>query len=210
VTKKRNAALATVSLLAGLAIMAAGVVPAVQESRRAAAERDPGHVVAPTSAERSAGCTGVRTEAVAGASAHRFGRISYGAAPPTSGQHNPDPLPDTRRFFARAEAPAPERAVHNLEHGYVVVWFDERLPATGVRRLKDAVTKVPRALAVAWTRGDLAGGPLALSSWGRVEFCRSVDVEVIRAFVRRYGDRSPEPRGQGGSGAAASEVGVSQ
>ncbi len=58
--------------------------------------------------------------------------------PPTSGPRDANLLPDTPAFIARSAAPHPERAIGNLDHGYVIVWYDNDLPAAQVKLLQAA------------------------------------------------------------------------
>ncbi|MDQ6692357.1 MAG: DUF3105 domain-containing protein, partial [Candidatus Dormibacteraeota bacterium] len=73
---------------------------------------------------------------------------SYPFHPATSGPHYPVPLPPQPAVFT-SEVPE-ARAVHNLEHGYVVVYFQsegaDSLPAASLEALRSAVPGERRTL----------------------------------------------------------------
>ncbi|WP_235487393.1 DUF3105 domain-containing protein, partial [Frankia sp. AvcI1] len=89
--------------------------------------REVGYVAAASTAAAAAGCTGTVNDASQG-STHISTAVSYKASPPSSGSHNPDPLPDGIAFYNPASGIPVERAVHNLEHGFIVGWYDKSLP----------------------------------------------------------------------------------
>ena len=51
--------------------------------------------------------------------------IAYGDAPPAFGQHYNVPDPMARKFYTSGDRPELGTLVHNLEHGYTVLWYDE-------------------------------------------------------------------------------------
>jgi hypothetical protein len=52
---------------------------------------------------------------------HVEGEVPYGTEYPTSGPHNPSPIPPG---FYNDELPA-ERLVHSMEHGNIIIYYDE-------------------------------------------------------------------------------------
>jgi hypothetical protein len=147
-----------------------------------------------------AGCTEVaRTTPVPEGGKHRAGRIDYAEAPPNAGEHNPSTLRTLKRFYSRDDvadsATFVEQAVHDLEHGVVVAWYDNALSADQVadlREVADAGGK--RFVAVPWTRSEFGGGRhLALTSWGRTQRCRAVSAKVIADFVHDFADSDDAP-----------------
>ena len=50
-------------------------------------------------------------------------KVQYSTVPPTSGSHFVQPVLDGRQFYSSADTPAVETLVHNLEHGYTVLWY---------------------------------------------------------------------------------------
>jgi hypothetical protein len=55
-------------------------------------------------------------------------KVDYAQTPPDSGTHNPAPAPFTKHFYAAADRPPVETLVHNLVHGYTVVWYRADAP----------------------------------------------------------------------------------
>jgi hypothetical protein len=154
----------------------------------------------PGKAELAAGCTAVaRTTPVPEGGKHRAGTIAYAEAPPNAGEHNPTTLRNTKRFYSREDvadsATHVEQAVHDLEHGVVVGWYDNALPAEQVAVLQAAANGAgPRFVAVPWTRSELPGGRhFALTSWGSTQRCRVVSAEVIAQFVDDHADSDDAP-----------------
>lgn len=162
-----------------------------------------GHVAGASAAAKKAGCTGVRNDP-AGSRAHKTPAVKYDASPPSSGDHNADPLPEQPQFFGR-DVKAPlltERAVHNLEHGFVVGWYDSALPQLQVDKLKAASATATRFLAVPWTRGTFSGGRhFVLTSWQRSQRCETVSPDVIAQYTDKFVNSplAPEVGGTGGS-----------
>jgi hypothetical protein len=124
------------------------------------------------------------------------------AIPPSGGKHNPVPLGDTNRFYSLASKPRPERAVHNLEHGYVVAWYDSKLPAADVAKLQ-TLAKNPadsRLLVVGWWQGDLpAGKHVVYTAWGRTDRCSSVSDAMVQAFYGKHLNASLAPEAGAGT-----------
>lgn len=56
-------------------------------------------------------------------------QVKYDHAPPAFGAHwneaNVAPAPFNRKFYTSKDRPELESLVHNLEHGYTILWYDE-------------------------------------------------------------------------------------
>jgi hypothetical protein len=120
-------------------------------------------------------------------------RVEYTIIPPTSGRHNPTPLPvGAKKFYSRDENPPPERAVHNLEHGYIVVWYDNKATDAQVQLLEDAADAAEgKFLIMPWTRADFPDDKhVVLTSWARKQQCTDVSGAVFQDFVDKYGGRN--------------------
>lgn len=114
-------------------------------------------------------------------------KVQYNHDPPTSGCHysiaNQAPVPPGAY---NQEIPA-EYWVHNLEHGYVVVWYDSKTAASDVATLQSLATTLPRLLVVGWWQGDLpADKHVVLTSWGRTDRCAKVSDDVINSFYKAH------------------------
>ena len=58
-------------------------------------------------------------------------QVTYSTAPPAFGSHwneaNVAPAPFNRKFYTEKDRPELEALVHNLEHGYTILWYDESI-----------------------------------------------------------------------------------
>jgi uncharacterized protein DUF3105 len=206
--RRKNFIFTGSAIFIAIALIAGAVIPTylhdrAKKRKAADAAKKQQQVVqlAPTAAEKAAGCLGVHQDPLSAAAQHvttpvdyskeQFGDSGGGTPPipPTGGKHNPISLGDKTRFYPLAEKPRPERAVHNLEHGYVVAWYDAKLPAADVTTLQSLATTLPRFLVVGWSGGDLpADKHLVLTSWGRTERCGTAAAPVIQNFYSKHVD----------------------
>jgi len=149
-------------------------------------------------------------------------KVTYGQTPPDSGKHYPSPAPFTKRFYTTADRPPVETLVHNLEHGYTVVWYRDGMPADQVDQLQsiaktftaEQYDEADKFIAAPWTDADGAGFPegknVVLTRWyadpsnpseqslqkGVRQPCGSVSGEAIQQFMTKYPSTSaPEPNG---------------
>ncbi len=51
--------------------------------------------------------------------------VSYSDSPPAFGKHYIDPDPMARKFYTSQDRPALGTLVHNEEHGYTILWYDD-------------------------------------------------------------------------------------
>lgn len=163
-----------------------------------------------TKAQKAAGCLKVQHHSGAPGGEH-IGpgskkpdqtTVDYKEVPPNSGPHLTDPLPENPKFFPRESAPPPERAVHNLEHGFVVAWYDKDLPQKQVDELsKSSINLGQRLIGVPWTRSTFAKDRhIVLTAWNYTLRCKTVSSDLLSDFVLSYGDKeAPEKTGGGGS-----------
>ena len=211
--RRKNFLFTGAAALIAVGLIAGAVIPTYLHDRakkhKAEQARKREHQVlqlAPTAAEKAAGCLGVHQDPLSAAALHVQTPIDYSkekngdtqggtpAIPPSGGKHNPISLGDKNRFYPLSDKARPERAVHNLEHGYVVAWYDAKLPAADVKTLQTLATTLPRFLAVGWWQGDLpADKHLVLTSWGRTERCSTASTAVIQAFASKHTDANIAP-----------------
>ncbi len=110
----------------------------------------------------------------------------YNSDPPTSGPHAQAPAP-----CGIYRQPVPDVSqVHSMEHGAVVVQYDPDLPPDQVELLERIDWSPAAKVIVAPRPGNPA--PVALTAWTRRLLLDQVDVEVITAFQREFGNQSPE------------------
>lgn len=140
-----------------------------------------------TTTEAAVPCTPVETVDVPEFGEHRnrsFTAADYSTNPPAGGDHVDDAL-ETGRFYT--EPPPLGETVHALEHGAVIGWTNGLAPED-----QQAVEDGFNALHVegyeslATVENPEMDVPFALSAWGAVQTCESVDTEVIRPFVEQY------------------------
>lgn len=148
-----------------------------------------------------AGCGEVKVEDEKKVSAnHVNGPVPY-PNPPSSGNHNGTPAPGNIRFYERGTDRQPEQLVHNLEHGYIVVWYDSDLPDVEVEQLKSLSRSIAedhrKFIVFPWNRGKFEGTKnVVVASWARQQACDKVSGSAIEAFVKDYdfkGDKSVAP-----------------
>jgi Protein of unknown function (DUF3105) len=129
--------------------------------------------------------------------------FAYDDPPASAGPHDPSPLPADPHVHT---APVPEtRAVHNLEHAYVLIWYapgDGGLGTESVAALEGLARDEDLVLMAPYP--DLPPGRgLALVAWNTRWLCPgTVDpgraTEIARAFIDAYRGttNAPEaPRG---------------
>lgn len=202
--RRRTAAAIVGGLVVGAALIGAVLVPGWLHSRQRAATNKVGAVSTPTAAALAAGCTGIRNDPSLGRK-HETSRITYTESPPASGPHNPNPLPLTPQFYPvdNGVRLLVERAVHSLEHGFVIGWYDRSLPAAQVSALQSLAGRYNRFIAVPWTRGTFPNGQhFVLTAWQRTQRCTTVSPTVIQQFTSRYVDASSAPEAGAGGGSA--------
>src|SRR3712207_6298959 len=88
----------------------------------------------------AAGCDPVAEQPASGNQDHVADgtKVAYTEFPPASGQHYAAPAPFGRHFYTMADRPPVEALVHNLEHGYTIVWYRDGAPDDQVKALQRA------------------------------------------------------------------------
>lgn len=129
--------------------------------------------------------------------------LSYPSDPPAGGQHYASSLDSG--FYEDATLPGrPGEAagylVHNLEHGYVIFWYNcALLDEVSCIDLKNNIKNVMNArnnlkvIAYPWDSLDV---PLVMTSWGRLQRFEQFDERLARTFVERNLNRAPESGAQ--------------
>jgi hypothetical protein len=146
-------------------------------------------------------------------------RVEYATVPPSSGSHYASPALSERRVYTVADAPQVEALVHNLEHGYTILWYDpsvEQEQASQFAALAERVNAMPEAqnkfIITPWdtSRGAFPEGKkYALTHWaadvdlqtgkvgeqmGKRQFCGGLNVSVVEDFVKQFPwSSAPEP-----------------
>ncbi|RJK95371.1 DUF3105 domain-containing protein [Vallicoccus soli] len=139
--------------------------------------------------------------------------VTYGANPPAFGAHYAVPATFERSFYTPEDRPPVEQLVHNLEHGYTVLWYDPELAEADRSALSDLASSVrekmsdqvagTKFIVAPWDAGtaEVAEGKrYVLAHWGAQQgarqACGDLSGAVVEDFVEAhpYTD-SPEPNG---------------
>lgn len=145
-------------------------------------------------------------------------KVKYATVPPSSGEHFASPEYPARQFYTASDRPRVESLVHNMEHGYTVLWYDDTATTEQVSQLKAVSREANKSadaqgkfIVSAWDTAYgafPAGKHFALSHWsadakdskkqtGHRQLCGNVSGEVVAAFVKAHPrTEAPEPNAQ--------------
>lgn len=112
----------------------------------------------------------------------------YSSSPPTSGPHYATPA--DAGFY---ESPIPaETAVHNLEHGQIVIWYDPGLDDSAKAQIED-ITRDQIVATVTLPSSEVqAPHSIVLTAWGAMQSCEEISEEAVNEFRREFQGRGPE------------------
>ncbi len=226
-SRERRTVLMIVAGCAVLVLLLAGVIGyGILDARK----NQPENVIVGRGAPMaSASCDPVTTDPATGNSDHQgkgtnkpnITQIKYSTVPPTSGPHFVTPVVDGRQFYSPTDSPAVETLVHNLEHGYTVLWYAPSEAASSADLLKEIATTTNK-LGPAQAKFIVAplpeaygtlpeGKKFALSHWSAVTddttgavksqsghrmLCGQLSGEAVQSFVTQFPRTdAPEPRG---------------
>jgi Protein of unknown function (DUF3105) len=152
--------------------------------------------------------------------------VEYPEAPPAFGPHWNEPgvapASFTRKFYTSNDRPELESLVHNLEHGYTILWYDETAAddddmMNTIEGIADKFTSDDenfrlKFIAAPWTSEDGEAFPdgehIAFSHWsaggngetdatkqqGAWQYCTEPSGAALNAFMDKYPyTDSPEP-----------------
>jgi len=203
----RNAAY----VLVAVAVLAAIVYAVTRTKHGATLSADERTLLAQADSQTArAGCGQVQTEPGyrgGGDRAHIGAQVatppqlsSYPSTPPASGPHDPTPL-DAGVY---STPPPVYQAIHSLEHGAVIIWYDPSASSAELDRIKsffgdpahrDHVIVAPYNYPDQGTAGKLpAGKQMVLVAWHHLQDCSALSLPVAFDFVVHY--RFPPPAGQ--------------
>ncbi len=205
--RKRTFLLVGIAVVVGLAIIADAVIPQILKSQE---ENKPISEIGVSAASADCGeildepATGTSDHVGAGTDRPDITHVDYDTNPPSHGQHFAIPAEIERHFYTADDMPAVETLVHNLEHGYTIVWYDSTVSDDEVDDLESIATRIsddtPKFIVTAWdeSRGDFPDGHIAISHWstdaGHRQYCGAVSGEAIQSFVNQFpSSDSPEP-----------------
>jgi hypothetical protein len=118
--------------------------------------------------------------------------VDYETTPPTSGRHY-----DATTAAGFYTGPQPEEElVHSLEHGAVVIYYDEDALSEeteqSLREWASAHTGPWRSVIVVPNPYEEVDAPYVLTAWRHSLRMSEYDAEVVRAFLAEYLGRGPE------------------
>jgi hypothetical protein len=225
-SRERRTVLMIVAACGVLVLLLGGVITyGILDARKNQPEN---LIVALGAPAASASCDAVTTDAASGNSDHvgpgtnrtDVAKVQYSTVPPTSGSHFVQPVLDGRQFYSSADTPAVETLVHNLEHGYTVLWYLPSEESARTAQLKELATlgnklapSQAKFIVAPWndSYGQFPSGKkFALTHWsattdgsgkvtaqaGHRQLCGDLSGEAVKDFVTQFPRTdAPEPLG---------------
>ena len=203
--RRRTTLIVAVSIVVGLGIIAVPAVKLIEDSR---AKSRP---IAAVGVKAAAASCDAPTNDPAGKSAdHRPDgeKIAYAVSPPSSGPHSQTWAPFSKKFYSAEDRPPVENLVHNLEHGYTLLWYSDEI-AKDKKQVAEieklAKAKLPDAAdggffiaapfhaseGAAWPAGKKiafahwSAGPEG-QSFGHRQFCGALSGEALTTFINKF------------------------
>jgi uncharacterized protein DUF3105 len=215
--QRRSFAILGFSIIVVVGLLAAALIPYIKDQREQ-------NKLESTSLSKigvsksAAGCDDILTKKTDHTQQHVPAPtpITYKDAPPSFGPHRPSPAAFERKYYTAQDRPEVATLVHNLEHGYTILWYDDTLAKDSkelktVKAISDKMAD-ERFIAAPWTADDgkafPSGKHLALTRWtadasnpgdedkqrGNWQYCTSVSGAVVGDFVAKWPNaESPEP-----------------
>ncbi len=135
--------------------------------------------------------------------------VTYGTYPPVTGRHHP-----TSAIWGNYSQPVdPRQAVHNMEHGGVVIWYGTEISSETRRQIADFYDESPNAMLVTpleaesrfvkYPKHEPLGTKIALTAWTTsVESGGATGGEEVLATCQRFDQKAfaafrDELRGKG-------------
>src|SRR6266545_2530679 len=218
--KRRTILIVVLAIVVGLGIIAYPAIRLIQDAKlKNTATADIGAKAS------AAACDAVLTDPAETYEQHETQEgivIKYKYSPPTSGKHYQYPATFDKKYYT-SDRPPISTLVHNLEHGYTIVWYDDTI-GKDKKQLR-LLERIAKGKLPASSQGKIiiapfhandgdawpAGKHIAFSHWGAPtdrsteekakttqvghrQFCGSVSGEAIQAFTDKYpADDTPEP-----------------
>ena len=211
--KKRSFAIVGVCILIAVILVGAAAYRPVRNSieLRQYAGTELSSIGGPASS-----CQKVETKKATGVSDHvpTGQEVTYDVAPPAYGPHwnelNVAPAPFDDKFYDADDRPELESLVHNLEHGYTILWYDETIAddASAVSEIQGMATKFQaddqnfrlKFIAAPWLPSDEGGKSfpdgqhVAMTHWqgdaeqstGVWQYCSEPSGAALQTFMKDY------------------------
>jgi hypothetical protein len=134
-------------------------------------------------------------------------RVDYEFVPPSSGKHYSNPVSFAARpFFTTKDNPPVENVVHNMEHGYTILWYDPKIEGGKLDEIEHLADRLrddaayQQFIATPWdpTYGEFpAGKEIALTHWsapdpktkegfGHRLFCERLSGQSVQQFMDQF------------------------
>jgi hypothetical protein len=215
--KRRTWIIVAASILVGLAIIAYPAIRLIQDSKtKNLAISDLGVAAA------SASCAAPTDDKASGTQDHKPDGtvIEYPVSPPSSGPHYAVWAPFGKKFYTFDDRPPVPNLVHNLEHGYTILWYNEK--TANDKDQAALIEKISKAKLPDSSNGKFIAAPfrdsdgqmpwpdgknIAFSHWsamgadgktafGHRQFCGSVSGAALADFMNKYPSTdAQEPNG---------------
>jgi hypothetical protein len=215
--RRRTIAVIAACVVVGLVIIGLAAIPLLRQNKLA--DKPLAELGAATG---SAGCQAVVKKKATGNQEHKpeGTTVTYADAPPAFGAHYPVTAPFERKFYTKDDRPKIEYVVHNLEHGYNLLWYDDTIAKDKdqVAVIKAIAAKfsgkklTDKFIALPWTAEDGGAFPkgthVAMTHWsaggdpskvgkqrGIWQYCAEPSGAEVSSFVKDYPyTDSPEPQ----------------
>ncbi len=214
--KRRTALIVAGAIVVGLAIIAFPAVKLVQQSI------EKNRVVADLGvATAAASCSAVTDTPASGTQQHveEGTKVDYSTSPPSSGKHYPVWAEFGKTFYDKSDRPAVSNLVHNLEHGYTLMWYNDAAAAD--KNELDTIKKIakaklpdeangkliaapfhtedgkawPQGKTIAFARWD-GGGGVEANQKGHLQYCSKASGAALSEFMKKFpAEDAPEPNG---------------
>jgi Protein of unknown function (DUF3105) len=217
--RRRNFAIVGVCVLIAVGILAAAIVPIVKDKLDA---RKYDNTALSDIGAPASSCQDITTKKADGNQNHvPIGTpVDYTTAPPAFGAHWNEagvaPAPFAKKFYTADERPELEALVHNLEHGYTILWYDSTIAddSTALDEVKAIADKFSgssddmrdKFIAAPWKSTDEDGAKfpdgqhVAFTHWsaggqgetdpskqvGAFQYCSAVSGAALEDFMKKY------------------------
>ena len=215
--RRRTIAVISACVVVALVIVGLAAIPLIKQNKLTS-----GALASIGASQSSAGCQDLVKKKATGNQEHKpeGTNITYADAPPAFGAHYPVTAPFERKFYSTGDRPKIEYVVHNLEHGYSLLWYDDTIAKNSdqVAVVKAIAAKFEgkklsdKFIALPWTAKDgkpfPKGTHIALTHWsaggnpsdpskqqGVWQYCAKPSGAVVEKFIQDYPySDSPEPQ----------------
>ncbi len=179
---ERRRTLIVVAICVAVALVIVGVAGyTIYEDRKAEDELKSKQLTDIGPAATAAGCSPIEEVSATGVGSHTSDPVTYDVVPPSFGPHNPTAAEGGIHMYTESDRPEVEVLVHNLEHGWTIVWYDEsvasdeeqmrQLEATAAKFDAEGANPKFNMIIAPWTEEDGQGRPIpdgkhiALTHW---------------------------------------------